>query len=70
MTQEEKCIVTAYTGFLMVSVDTFRNWLKENNYTDPLGISDLVSIPLGFEKLRAEVRDKFLELCEEETNND
>ena len=66
MTQEEKCIVTAYTGFLMVSVDTFLSWLKENNYTDPLGILDPVSIPLGFEKLRAEVRDRFLELCAKE----
>lgn len=60
MTQEEKCIVTAYTGFLMVNVDTFRSWLKENNYTDPL------LIPPGFEKLRQEVKDKFLELCEQE----
>lgn len=66
MTQEEKCIVTAYTGFLMVSVDTFRSWLKENNYTEPLGISEPMLIPLGFEKLRQEVRDRFLELCDKE----
>lgn len=70
MTQEEKCIVTAYTGFLMVSVDTFRSWLRENNYTDPLIISAPIFISLSFEKLRAEVKDKFLELCDKETNND
>lgn len=56
MTREEKCIVTAYTGFLMVNVDTFRSWLKENNYTEPIEV----------EKLRAEVRDRFLELCDKE----
>lgn len=65
MTKEEKMIVSAYTGILMVPVGEFRQWLDENDYIDPLMvvIPTQEGVKARFDVLKEQVKHRFLELC-------
>ena len=66
MTKEEKCIVSAYTGVLMINVSDFREWLSKKGYTDPLIAFTPEMADKMFDKLKGEVKKDFLKLCEVE----
>jgi hypothetical protein len=63
MTKEEKLIVSAYTGVMMVDNDEFYDYL-ETLVGRPILAKDLNSEEFAIEVMNA-VQDDFMKLCED-----
>lgn len=63
MTKEERLIITAYTGVMMVDNDEFYDYL-ETLLGRPILAKDLNSEEFALEVMNA-VQDDFMKLCED-----
>lgn len=64
MTTEERLIISAYTGFLMVDVLTFRSWISDKGYPDPLKAITPLGARAAFDELQKQVKKDFITLCD------
>lgn len=68
MTEREKVIVSAYTGFLMCDFNDLHKYIKEKMQR-PVFTHELTSEKF-WEELREKIKDDFVALCKEKENND
>lgn len=61
MTDREKCIVTAYTGVLMLDWDKFHQWIEEF-LGEPVWSHEFAS-PTFMDYMAEKVKPEFLALC-------
>ena len=65
MTDREKCIVTAYTGVLMLDWDKFHQWIEEF-LGEPVWSHEFAS-PTFMDYMAEKVKPEFLATCREDT---
>ena len=64
MTKQEKLIVSAYTGVLMVNMDELQTFIEEK-LGRPVWTHELASDNV-WQELHAALKPEFLKLCEDE----
>lgn len=62
MTHKERLIISAYTGYLMVDFSELHKFIEET-LDRPVWTYELASKEI-FVELREKLKDKFLDLCE------
>lgn len=66
MTEREKVIVSAYTGFLMCDSNDLHKYIEEKMQR-PVFIHELASEKF-MEELKSRVKDDFISLCKQKEN--
>lgn len=67
MTERERIIVSAYTGFLMCDFNDLHKYIEEKMQR-PVFIHELASEKF-MEELREKIKDDFVGLCKEKEND-
>ena len=67
MTEQEKIIVSAYTGYLMCDFEKMHSYIEEK-LGRPLFTHELADDSI-FEEIQKAVKKDFIKLCEEDCND-